>query len=496
MKILVLQLARLGDIFQTWPVLAALKRQYPSVELHLLARSKFAAAARGMSSIDRLWTLDTHAILEPLVDEKPAIETSLAILEELAGRLREEKFDRVINLSFSPFSSYLTHEVAGENPETKGYTRFSDGYLNIPDDGSAYFYGQVGIGKPNRLHVTDLFAYVAGVELLEADWCSAPQRRDQCAHDDEFVLIHVGASDRGKTLSASKWQQIAKGLLKSWSGTVVLIGSREERAIAAEIVALSVLRRPVNLVGETSLDELVAMVGEARLLIGGDSGPVQIASLVNTPVLNISLPIVSFWETGPRSKGSRILPIANEGEISADEVVDEAVSMLNGAATKQPVVRVPGRTFPYVESRPQAMAFEWDLIRAMYMGDSFPLPPSGLFLTAMKRLADVNLLAIEQIAALRKNATNKTASLILDKVDEIMDQITGMVPEIAPMVRWFRTERLRIGPMPVAPLIEATEIVHKRLADVIGIYLNDEAKPVESAGANAGEAEGDDVILG
>ena len=55
MKILIIQLARLGDIYQSWPTLKAVKRANPGAEIHFLTRSKFAAAAPGPELVDRHW---------------------------------------------------------------------------------------------------------------------------------------------------------------------------------------------------------------------------------------------------------------------------------------------------------------------------------------------------------------------------------------------------------------------------------------------------------
>jgi heptosyltransferase-3 len=497
MTILVLQLARLGDIYQTWPVLKALKRQNPNAELHLLTREKFAAAAPSAPGlVDQHWLLDTRSVLAPLIDEKPSIDASLDVLSQFCDEVRSENYDRIVNLSFSAFSSYLAKELSSPCSEIAGYSRFSDGYLSIPDDGSAYFYAQVGVGRPNRLHVTDLFAYVAGVELTESDWdCSSTEERVPFDRTDDTVVIHVGASSLGKTLSSSKWLSVVKGLLASWPGQIVLIGAKEEAAFAGNIAAVSGPRKPTNLVGQTDLDEVFEIVREARLLIGGDSGPMQMASLANTPVLNISLPVVSFWETGPRAKGSRILTATSEDAFSSEEIVAEAVGMLKGMPSMLPIVRVLGRTFPYVESRPQPLAFEWELLRALYMNEAFPPPPNETFLLGMKRLADVNELAIEQIETLRRLPSNQTANAILQRVDDIMEHIVNMVPEAGPMIRWFKTERLRIGPMSVTELIQATDAIHIRFRDVIGLYLAPDGHNVEG-GSAAGESGHDNVILG
>ncbi|MES2964942.1 MAG: glycosyltransferase family 9 protein [Bdellovibrionota bacterium] len=480
-RILVLQLARLGDIYQTWPVLQALKRREPECELHLVTRSRFAVAAPQDGVVDRLWKLDTREVLTPLVDEFPNHDAALALLGGVCDELAATKFDVIVNLSFSPFSSYLVHEIAGESCEIRGYTRTSDGFLSIPDDGSAYFYAQVGPGKGNRAHLTDLFAHVAGVELTNEDW---PARIDANACSGAIV-VHIGASQLSKTLSWSKWMQVIKGLCREHDGNVVVVGSEEEAEIATQACAISGDKTPVNLVGKTTLGELFEIVRSAKCVVGGDSAPIQIASLTDTPCFNLSFSQVSLWETGPRAAGSRILKVDDEDSVSSERIVDETMRIVRGKApSSNDVVRVPGRTVPYVETMPQAQTFEWELLKAIYMGEAFPAPPSETFILGMTRITEVNSLALDQLEALNRIPNNKTAAAILDRCDEVMEQIIGFVPEMSPIVRWFRTERLRIGPMKVADLVRATQAVHVRLSEVLRLYEN----PPEENG-------NDDVVL-
>ncbi len=475
-KILVLQLARLGDIYQTWPVLRALKRKFPESEIHLLTRRSFAAAATGLEVISRHWALDTQSIIAPLIDEIPKIDESLVVLERFCQSIKAEQFNQVINLSFSPFSSYLMSQIEAGADRVRGYTRYTDGYLRIPDDGSAYFYAQVGVGKFNRLHVTDLFAHVADVELQDDDWVFPQppkfEREGLAFESTDYAVLHIGASDMTKTLSASKWLSIARGFLGAWPGDLVLVGSPGEMQIAEHIAAVSGERKPINLTGKTTLPQLVGLIQGAKLVIGGDSAPVQIASLTGTPVLNISLPSVSFWETGPRSTGSRILRVASEAEISAEEITGEALAMLGGRISAYPAIRVLGRLFPYLEARPQAGEFEWALLRAIYMGEPFPLSKDAVFAKALGQLSEVNQLAIQQIASLRKNPKNTAASSILDRVDEVMDHVARIVVSAEPIVCWFKTEKIRIGPALMATVIQQTENIHIKLQEILDLYLD------------------------
>lgn len=475
-KILVLQLARLGDIFQTWPVLNAIKRANPDCELHFMTRAAFTSAANTMAAysnaVDRSWVLATKEIISPLVAEKPDIDGSLNELSNFVSELQNEKFDRIVNLSFSGFSAGLTALIANESTdkvvEVRGYSRFEDRSLNLIDDESAYFYAQVGPDRGNRIHVTDLFAAVAGVSLEASDWEISSTNASSSGRGG--IVVHLGASDLAKTLGSSKWLQVVGGLLSKTQESVTLVGSKEEMEIAARVAEVSGERKPLNLVGQTQIPELFEIIRNASLVIGGDSAPVQMASLTNTPVLNLSFPIVSCWETGPRASGSRILRMESEDSFTAEEIVREASSMLAGRASHLQVLKVADRMAPYIETREEPKGFEWNLIKALYMGDSFPEPKSEMFYLAIQRLQEVNFLALEQIAMLKKDPTNQTAAQILDRADELTEQIVSLSPEVGAIVRWFRVERIRIGPMAVDKLVDATRSVHTRFNQVLNIY--------------------------
>lgn len=491
MKILILQLARLGDIYQTWPVLKALKRQHPEAELHMLTRAKFAPAVPTRSLLDKNWILDTRDLLAPLIEEKPQIDVSLEKIDHLIETLREEAFDKIINLSFSPLSSFITREITSLVTDVRGYTRTSDGFLAIPDDGSAFVHAQVGVGRANRLHLTDIFAFVSDAELLEEDW-QIESRNESAITDvvrsagESPIVIHVGASEAGKTFSWLKWSQIVRGLLSSTSHPIVLVGAAGEQGLATNICASSSGRAPINLVGQTTLPELFEIIRRSSLLIGGDSAPIHIASLTGNPVLNISFPMVSLWETGPRSAKSRILPVESDDQYTAEEIVAEAMACLTGQSTPLSAIRVAGPIFPYVEMKPQPNAFGWELLKAIYMGGEFPLPPHQTFLVGITRLSEVTSLAREQLATLRSNPQNSTASAILDRVIEIVDKIEEMVPDLGPINRWFKTELLRLAPMSVGALIEATDEIYTRLAAVVGLYETDSNREDQNDNANLG----------
>ncbi|RYZ84204.1 MAG: glycosyltransferase family 9 protein, partial [Proteobacteria bacterium] len=106
----------------TWPALRALKRANPGCELHLLTRSKFEAATEGLKAVDRHIHLPTQFMLEPLI--RPALDLELSVerVDRFIGSLKAEGYDRIINFTFSPASSFITHSISYAKTQVTGYT--------------------------------------------------------------------------------------------------------------------------------------------------------------------------------------------------------------------------------------------------------------------------------------------------------------------------------------------------------------------------------------
>jgi heptosyltransferase-3 len=494
LKILIVQLARLGDIYQTWPAIRALKKAQPECEIHILTRAKFQAATDGLDAITRRWTLKSREILEPLIEERPRIDEALAGVGALIEELSNEKFDRVINLSFSPLSSHLNYLLAQSGAVVSGYSRHSDGFLSIPDDASSYFYAQVGPGRANRIHLSEIFADVAGVTLTPDDWCvnSAPANGTHAP-----IVVHIGASEAHKTYSTHKWLQVVSGLLQGYEGDIILVGSESEMQIGAAVAGVHGARQPINKVGQTTLSELFTLIAQSHLVIGCDSAPVHIAALTGTPVLNLSLGKVNFYETGPKSLGSRILSFASEDDLPSDWVISEALSMVTGSPSEIPTARVESVLGIYTNHAPAAARqldasadLSWEMIQAVYLGGLFPVANDEIFALGLTRLGEANELAISQLGILQKTPGQNTAVAILDRCDEIFTSIAQMVPAVGILIRWLQTERVRLGPLPMPELVEATLSIHRRMNEVLNLYGFSFQPPLKKG------IKDDDMLLG
>ena len=444
MKILVVQLARLGDIYQTWPTLLALSRQ-PGNEVHVMIRSRFLGAVRGLPESIKIIELPTKAILSCVYNEQD--ELALEGLQNFCTHLVEENYDRVINLSFSPFSSWLTCKIQPNPEKVRGYTRHGDGYFYPVDDSSAYFYAQVGPERHARLHLTHVFAAIAQVEITENDIHYGRQLVGKRKLENPYWTVQLCASTEKKTLTSAQWTYVLRLLTERFQRMVVLLGSEQEYEFAENIRMTTGYHNILNLCGQTRPDELFDWIGYAELHLCPDSMTTHIASLVNTPTLNISLDCVNFWETGPIAKGSRVLPCTQRADIHAKDVVTLAQAMLGEGSSEIGYAYADDGYECYKPANlNKDTPFDWQLTLALYMSGDLPRTNDPLIQKGLEKTLSVLELGLQQIETLKKQVDHTVALEILQQVDTLLKELEGVVPALGPFFRWFHTERVRIPP--------------------------------------------------
>jgi heptosyltransferase III len=476
MKILVLQLARLGDIYTTWPTIRALRKKYPESEITLLVRRKFVAACDGLIELSGVLCLEADHLLQPLLNESVDIGESLARLDHWISGIKNLKFDKIINLTFSPASSYLTHLLKSENTEVRGYSRHSDSSLDLSDSISAYFYSQAGIHRENKVHTADLLAAVSEVELESDDW-RKPFIAEFPGITRPCLAVHIGASQEGKSCTAEFWASVLNSLISWWKGQIFLLGAAGEIAKSDEILWQVQSEKVVSLVGKTELRDLFSIINQSEILVGCDSSPVHIASLTGTPTLNLSFSTVNFWETGPRANRSVVLWSESPGALDPATVNEEVQLMAAGLPTANGAVTSAGPLRAFKINSWNRDEFQWTFIKYIYFGGAKPESVPDEVLMAFEKLKQVNDLAIEQIALLAANSKNTTASQILDRADEMLNVVAQLVPDVGPIVRWLQTEKSRIPPGTFSSILSQTRNTHLTFARLLSGNETKEAHP-------------------
>jgi heptosyltransferase-1 len=294
-RILLIKPSSLGDIVHALPAAIALKRRFPAASLTWLVKRQWADVLEGSSAV--------HHIL--------AVDLSLRGWSAAIRAVRAGQFDLVVDLqglfrsavlgwlSGAPvrvgFANgregspwFYTHKVAVVDPEMHAVDR----YLLIPR-----FLG----GAPAPIGALDFpVAVNSGADKKVSEMLLSAG----AMAGSPLVAINAGARWPTKQWPSSAFAEVADQL-QDKGVRVVVIGSVAESHPASTV--LSHMRTsPIDLVGQTSIKEVIALLRRAHLLITNDSGPMHVAAALGTAVVALFGPTDPL-RTGPYGPGHRVL---------------------------------------------------------------------------------------------------------------------------------------------------------------------------------------------
>jgi ADP-heptose:LPS heptosyltransferase len=117
-----------------------------------------------------------------------------------------------------------------------------------------------------------------------------------------LIVIHTGPSWTVREWPAESWTELVTRLKSSEKVKVVQIGENND-ATGAERLS-SLVSGATNWIGKLSLDQMLALLGQANLFVGIDSGMLHLAGAVGTPCVGV------FGPTKPEYRLPRHSPTA------------------------------------------------------------------------------------------------------------------------------------------------------------------------------------------
>jgi predicted lipopolysaccharide heptosyltransferase III len=287
----------------------------------------------------------------PDIDEIVVLDKgSLAAQWRLIAGLRRRRFDTVIDLTDGDRSAFLSW-ISGA-PVRIGF--------NDEHRWRGRCYTQVIQPVPGMRHRIDRDLEVlkpisiqAGSKDLQL-WLtpeeedSADQLLDQLGvqRSQSIVMLQPGARYWFKAWPPERFADLADRLMSQY-GYQVLIGGSDQDIDLAQQIRQMAKSRPIIMAGRTTIKQFAAIAKKSALFIGSDSGAMQIASAVSTPVVALFGPS-SPREWGPRGGPVEVLykdldcrscfhPTCTRGEqncmrlITIDEVMMAAAGLMGRA---------------------------------------------------------------------------------------------------------------------------------------------------------------------
>lgn len=324
-RILLVQLADIGDLILTTPALTALREARPDAHLTLLTSAHAAPILEGTGLVDAILTLERQQMNSSAAFFRPA---NLRRLWRLRGAPFEAAvFFHHFTLRLGTFKFALIAWMSGAR-RIIGLDQGNGWFLTerVQDEGfGARHQAQYWLDLAARLGAdpSPRPARAAFSEVLPAALPPTRARR---------VVIHPGSGgySLARRWDAAQFAAVADKLHQEDGVEIVLVGGHSD---GAEAVRAAMRSEALDLSGKTSLGELAAVIRSADLFIGADSGVMHLAAAVGTPVVAIFGPSnADAW--GPWTPEGRSWVVRSGVECSPCSYVGHGIGLREGCAAR------------------------------------------------------------------------------------------------------------------------------------------------------------------
>lgn len=326
MKILVVNLLRLGDVISMAPALKALHVANTSAEIHVLVNSGVEPAARILPHLNRVHTFERNRMQSALIDGNRPMFEAYDVLGQLVERLSEEKFDVIYNFTHNRLSGWL----CGLIPAEKKIGLAIDGAGGV-SFGSAWFRHlnqQVDFEEAQCFHHSDVFfAAVGGLalqrqrnevdsQLLDSVLRETNEGRSEADQLIErakgectrIVLMQISTSDQKKEWGDQRFRSLAEHLLRKHPDTALFVlGSPQEEPRIQNFCESVEGDRERLFPTICSLEAVLSLLENSDLLVTGDTSIKHIASASTSRIIELAIGSSDPFRTGPWKSGDIVI---------------------------------------------------------------------------------------------------------------------------------------------------------------------------------------------
>lgn len=318
-RILLLRLERIGDLLMSLGAVRAARALAPDAEIDLVVGSWNEPVARLVGEVTRVECLDAPWLARGAGGLAPA-----RLVTHAAG-WRSRKYDLAINFE-GDLRSHALMALSGARRRV-GFGQAGGGPLLTDVVGHD---GRRHVAANGLALVERAFDLQPGTLPLPASAEGAPlwrlavpevARRSaramvaQLAGSGEagrrpWLAVHAPGGRLVKQWPVDRFSQAAAALAAEMGAIVVLTGGAGDEPIVSQVqAALSGAGvRTVRAEGSGDLVLTAALLGECRLLLSGDTGPMHLAAAVGTPVLAVFGPSMP-WRYGPLISAHRVVRV-------------------------------------------------------------------------------------------------------------------------------------------------------------------------------------------
>lgn len=281
-NICILRLSAIGDVCHAVSMVQSIQRQWPKVKITWVIGKLEALFLASLPNIEFI-----------VFDKRKGFSGLLELKKTLAGR----DFDVLLHMQAALRSSLVSWCIPAKVKLGFDRARAKEGQ---------WLFSNARIKSQKHPHVLDGFAAFGealGLEVQAPRWdmgISAEDDRwalEQVASSAPFVVISPAASKAERNWSVEGYTAIAEYLHGKGYGIVLTGGPTDMERELSQSIIQSCSFPILDLVGKTTLQQLLAVIRQAHLVIAPDTGPTHMAVVVGTPVVGL------YAHSNPRRTG-------------------------------------------------------------------------------------------------------------------------------------------------------------------------------------------------
>lgn len=270
----ILRLSAIGDVTHVLPLVATLQQVWPETRLTWIIGRLEYELVKSLPGIEFI-----------VFDKRNGMREYLALRRKLDGRC----FDVLLMLQVALRANLISLLI-------RARTRI--GYDRARSRDFQHLFCNQQIDGPVRVHVLDgffQFLEKMGIAKRRMDWLL---RADESGREfagniiggRRCVIINPCSSNRRnnwRNWPAEYYAEIVDHIVTKGCLVILTGGPDSQEQVLAENIMILCQSSPINLVGQTSLVQLLALLEQSACLIAPDTGPAHLATVAGTPVIGL-----------------------------------------------------------------------------------------------------------------------------------------------------------------------------------------------------------------
>ena len=305
-KILLSNIAHLGDVLISLKTVSFLKEKYPKAKIGFVCSSVSKDIIEKFSLIDKIFVVDHFKINRENISKLKKIRKYFVSRKKAIFDIKKEKYELAIDLHYhfpnsiylfykakvpirigyssAGFENYLTHPLIWENKNQHIFSYQLDllKFLNLDSNNE-----NINI-EPKLLKIS---SGIFTKEFVDRYKDQNQKRLENFHLPKNYIIFHIGAGSEKKMWDINKWKKLTAELLKKGKNIIFTGKGEGETALISEIINDQNFSNSKNklfdLSDKLNFSELSYIVKNAKLLVCVDSFLLHLGASLDKPTIVI-----------------------------------------------------------------------------------------------------------------------------------------------------------------------------------------------------------------